>query len=50
MWDIELNIAGCRFTSQVPEHRRRIPRFTANRPTWWPPTAARQSSRHPHAA
>jgi hypothetical protein len=49
MWDIEVNIAGYRFTHRVPDQRRRILGFTASRPAWWPTVAARQS-RPPHAA
>jgi hypothetical protein len=50
MWDIELNIAGYRFTHQVPDQRRRILRLAASRPAWWPSAQVRQSSRQSHAA
>ncbi|CAN5713748.1 hypothetical protein BH09ACT7_BH09ACT7_08870 [soil metagenome] len=49
MWDIEVNIAGYRFTSQVPDHRRSVLRLAAIRPTWWPSAQLKQPPR-PHAA
>jgi hypothetical protein len=49
MWDIEVNIAGYRFTHHVPEQRRRILGFATSRPNWWPSVQSKQS-RHPHAA
>jgi hypothetical protein len=50
MWDIELNIAGYRFTHQVPDQRGRILRFAASRPGWWPSAHVRQPSQQSHAA
>jgi hypothetical protein len=49
MWDIEVNIAGYRFTSQAPEYRR-VLRVAAARPSWWPSAQVKPSSRPPHAA
>ncbi|MGV7984615.1 hypothetical protein PJP10_09060 [Mycobacterium kansasii] len=43
MWIIELNIAGFRFTRELPDRRRRTLRFNP-RQLHWP------AHRHSHAA